>query len=106
MQIKEDDVDQQQENIFTTRCHIQNKVCSMIIDGGSYANVTSDTLVKKLNRSCIKHPRPYRLRWFNGCGEVKVTKQVLIVFAIAKYSDEVMCDVVPMHVSHLLFRRP
>jgi hypothetical protein len=27
---------------------------------------------------------------------VKVTKQVLIVFAIGKYSDEVMCDVVPM----------
>jgi hypothetical protein len=25
MQIKEDDVDQQRENIFHTRCHIQNK---------------------------------------------------------------------------------
>jgi len=50
MQIKEDNVDQQRENIFHTRCHIQNKVCSMIIDGGSYANVASDTLVKKLNR--------------------------------------------------------
>jgi hypothetical protein len=55
MQIKEDDVDQQRENIFHTRCHIQNKVCSMIIDGGSCANVASDTLVKKLNLSCIKH---------------------------------------------------
>ena len=31
MQIKEDDVDQQRENIFHTRCHIQNKVCSMLI---------------------------------------------------------------------------
>ena len=39
MQIKEDDVDQQQENIFHTQCHIQNKVCSMIIYGGSCANV-------------------------------------------------------------------
>jgi len=27
IQIKEDDVDQQRENIFHTRCHIQNKVC-------------------------------------------------------------------------------
>jgi len=58
IQIKEDDVDQQRENIFHTRCHIQNKVCSMIIDGGSCANVDSDTLVKKLNLSCVKHPRP------------------------------------------------
>jgi len=85
MQIKEDDVDQQRENIFHTRCHIQNKVCSMIIDGGSCANVASvasDTLVKKLNLSCIKHPRPYRLQWLNECGEVRVTKQVLIAFAI------------------------
>jgi hypothetical protein len=56
MQIKEDDVDQQRENIFHTRCHIQNKVCSMIINGGSCANVASDTLTKKLNLSCIKHP--------------------------------------------------
>jgi hypothetical protein len=54
----------------------------MIIDGGSYTNIGSDTIVKKLNPSCIKHPRPYRLQWLNECGEVKVTKQILIVFAI------------------------
>ena len=31
-QVKEDDMDQERENIFHTRCHINNKVCSMIID--------------------------------------------------------------------------
>jgi len=82
MQIKEDDVDQQRENIFHTRCHIQNKVCRMIIDGGKCANIASETLVKKLNLSCIKHPRPYRLQWLNKCGEVKVTKQVLLVLLL------------------------
>ena len=69
-------------------------------------NVANDTLVKKLNLSCIKHSKPYRLHWLNACAEVKVTKQVLIVFAIGKYSDEVMCDVVPMHASQLLLGRP
>jgi len=54
MQIKDGNVDQQRENIFHTRYHIQNKVCSMIIDGGSCVNVASDTLVKKLNLSCIR----------------------------------------------------
>jgi hypothetical protein len=34
----------------------------MIINGGSCANVASDTFVKKLNLSCIKHPRLYRLQ--------------------------------------------
>jgi len=37
---------------------------------------------------------------------VKVTKQVVIAFAIGKYFDEVMCDVVSMHASHLLLGRP
>jgi ABC-type oligopeptide transport system ATPase subunit len=32
-QVKEDDMEQQRENIFHTRCHINNNVCSMIIDG-------------------------------------------------------------------------
>jgi hypothetical protein len=66
----------------------------MIIDGGSCGNVASDTLMKKLNISYVNYPRPYRLQWLNECGEVKVTNQVLIVFAIGKYFDEVMCDVV------------
>jgi hypothetical protein len=30
----------------------------------------------------------------------------LIAFAIGKYSDEVMCDAVPIHASHLLLGRP
>jgi len=34
----------------------------MIINGGSCANVANDTFVKKLNLSCIKHPRLYRLQ--------------------------------------------
>ena len=33
--IKVDDIDQQRENIFHTRCYVNNKVCSMIIDWGS-----------------------------------------------------------------------
>ena len=33
-QIKVDESEQQRENIFHPRCHVNNKVCSMIIDGG------------------------------------------------------------------------
>ena len=46
--MKEDDIEQQRENIFHTRCHVQNKVCSLIINGGSCANVASVLLVEKL----------------------------------------------------------
>jgi hypothetical protein len=78
----------------------------MIIDGGSCTNVASTTLVEKLNLPTLKHPMPYKLKWLNDCGEIKVNKQVLISFSIGKYKDEVLCDVVPMHAGHILLGRP
>ena len=59
-------------------------------------------LQSPLNLNTIKHPEPYRLQWLNEYGEVKVIKQVLISFTIGRYSDDVMCDVVPIHASYLL----
>ena len=105
MQVKED-AEVQRDNIFHTRCHIKDKVCSMIIDGGSCTNVASTSLVEKLNLKTLKHPRPYKLQWLNDCGEVKVNKQVLVSFSIGRYKDEVLCDVVPMHAGHILLGRP
>ncbi|KAJ9699061.1 hypothetical protein PVL29_007911 [Vitis rotundifolia] len=55
-QVKEDDIEQQMENIFHTRCHINNKVCSMIIDGGSSTNVANTTLVENFNLPTLKTP--------------------------------------------------
>ena len=37
---------------------------------------------------------------------MRVTKQVFVSFPIGKYEDEVLCDVVPMQVGHLLLGRP
>ncbi|KAJ9536634.1 hypothetical protein OSB04_un000183, partial [Centaurea solstitialis] len=105
MQMKVDET-QHRENIFHTQCLVQGTVCVLIIDGGSCANVVSNEVVEKLNLHTLKHPQPYKLQWLNDCGEVKVTKQVLISFSIGQYKDEVMCDVVPMHVSHILLGRP
>ena len=78
----------------------------MIIDEGSCTNVANTELVEKLSLTTFKHPKPYRLQWLNDCGEVKVTKQVLVSFAIGRYKDKVLCDVVPMHAGHLLLGHP
>ncbi|KAF7808148.1 uncharacterized protein G2W53_040309 [Senna tora] len=94
------------ENIFRTRCRVKNKVCRLIIDGGSVPNVASTTMVEKLNLPTVRHPRPYKLQWSNECGEIKVDKQVLVSFSIGKYCDEILCDVVPMHAEHILLGRP
>jgi hypothetical protein len=105
VQVKEEESNQR-ENLFHTRCFVNNKVCSVIIDGGSCTNVASTYLVEKLALTTLKHPLPYRLQWLNECGEVKVTRQVLVALSIGKYEDEVLCDVVPMHACHLLLGRP
>ncbi|XP_058005436.1 uncharacterized protein LOC131181399 [Hevea brasiliensis] len=81
--------EEQRENIFHTRCTILSKVCNVIIDGGSYTNVASTTLVEKLNLPTLVHSHPYKLQWLNDDGDVKVTKQVVVPFSIGKYKDEV-----------------
>ncbi|PKI40717.1 hypothetical protein CRG98_038898 [Punica granatum] len=48
-------------------------------------------MAMKLGLHTLKHPRPYKLQWLNESGEVK---------------DEVLYDVVPMQVSHMLLGRP
>ncbi|KAF5470845.1 hypothetical protein F2P56_011333, partial [Juglans regia] len=105
VQVKEEESNQR-ENLFHTRCFVNNKACSVIINGGSCTNVASTYLVEKLALTTLKHPQPYRLQWLNECGEIKVTRQVLVALSIGKYEDEVLCDVVPMHACHLLLGRP
>ena len=95
----------QRDDIFYTRCFINNNVCSMMIDS-ECTNVVSTNLVEKLELPLFKHPKPYKLYWFNDCGEINVRHQRLVTFSIGKFSDEVLCDVVPMHTTHLLLGRP
>ena len=46
VQMKEEDaLEQQRDNIFHTRCHVQGKTCIIIIDSGSCSNVASTLMV-------------------------------------------------------------
>ena len=60
-QARSHDDDAQRENIFYARCKVKDKVCSLIIDGGSSTNAASEALVEKLSLPMLKHPRPYQL---------------------------------------------
>ena len=48
--------EEQRENIFYTRCTINSRVCSLIVDGRSCANVASITLVDKIQLKTEPHP--------------------------------------------------
>jgi len=52
---------EQRENIFHTRCTVSGKVCSLIIDGESCANVASKTLVEKFKLLVSPHLSPYTI---------------------------------------------
>ncbi|XP_068639431.1 uncharacterized protein [Aristolochia californica] len=105
LQAQEEKEEVQRENIFHTRCHMKDKVCSVIIDGGSCTNIASTSMVEKLGLTTLNHPHPYKLQWLNDSGEIKVIKQVVVPFQIDTYEDEVLCDVVPMQAGHLLLGR-
>ena len=59
------DKEEQRENIFHSRCTVGGKVCSLIVDGGSCANVASSSMVEKLCLQATPHPHPYTIQWLN-----------------------------------------
>ncbi|XP_027090356.2 uncharacterized protein [Coffea arabica] len=63
-------------------------------------------MVESLGLPTSKHPHPYRLQWLSENGKVRVYKQVRLPFSIGKYCDEVICNVVPMHATHVILGRP
>jgi hypothetical protein len=92
--------------LFQSRCKVKGQVCRFIINGGSYNNVVSATLVEKLGLQAHRHPHPYHMEWLNDSGIVKVTSMVRLPFSIGDYHDEVDCDIVLMQACHLLLGCP
>jgi hypothetical protein len=96
----------QRNNLFRTACKNKDRVCKVIVDNGSTYNLISTEMVEKLELETIEHPSPYRVSWLQKGHQVNVTKQCLVEFKIGGYKDEILCDVIPMDVCHLLLGRP
>jgi hypothetical protein len=98
---------EQRETIFHTRCTVGGKVCSLIIDGGSCANVASQSMVDKLKLMVTPHPKPYTIQWLNQSKGLQISQRCLLSLSIGKnYKDEIWCDIVPMDACHALLGRP
>jgi hypothetical protein len=96
----------QRNSLFWTTCKTKDRVCKVIVDSGSIDNLVSREMVEKLELETIVHPSPYRVSWLQKGHQVNVTKQCLVEFKIRGYKDEILCDVIPMDVCHLLLGRP
>ena len=97
---------EQRDNLFHSRCLVLEKVCSLIIDGGSCTNVASDSLARMLGLITKPLPQPFKLEWLNETGEQYVREQVAVPLSIGRYEDEVLCNVLPMDACHILLGRP
>jgi len=99
--------DEQRESIFRTRCTVKDKVCSLIIDGRSCANVVSLSMIEKLGLQATSHPHPYNIQWLNQSKGLQVNSTYLISLSIGKnFQAELWCNVIPMDARHVLFGRP
>ena len=96
----------QRSNIFQSQCIVQDKVCKLIIDGGSFTNVISSDLVHALSLSTWRLPTPRYMQWMNQSGTLKITHRARVKFSIGNYMDTVDCAVAPMSACHLLLGRP
>ena len=101
VQIKEAE-NGQRHNLFQTRARVNDKVCKVIVDGGSCHNLASTEMCEKLGLKLLQDPHPYHVQWLSDRGELKITHMVKVQFKIGEYVDTVECDVVPMKVFHLL----
>jgi hypothetical protein len=96
----------QRSRLFRTACIAKDRKCKVIVDSGSTDNLVSTEMVEKLELKTTKHPSPYKVSWLQKGHRVSFTKQCLVKFKIGNYHDEILCDVIPMDVCHILLGRP
>jgi hypothetical protein len=75
----------------------------LIIDSRSCTNAVSTDVVEKLGLDTIKHPQPYKLQWLKDRESIKVVSQAYVPFSLTKYEDRILCDIIPMTVTHIFW---
>ena len=96
----------QQTSLFRTTCKMKDRFCKVIIDSGRTDNLVSTVMVEKLELKTTTHPNPYKVSWLQKGHQVMVIQQCQVEFKIGGYRDEILCDVIPMDVCHILLGRP
>jgi len=87
------------------KCTLGKEVVSVIVDGGSYENMVSNELVKKVGLKKYKVKTPYNISWFKKGGEIAVKYRCLAPIQLGGYNDEIWCDIVSMDTCHILLGR-
>ncbi|KAK9671757.1 hypothetical protein RND81_12G052700 [Saponaria officinalis] len=95
---------EQRERLFHSRCKVNDRINTLIVDSGSCTNVIARDVVAKLKIPTKDHPKPYRLHWLDGNNGVMVKKQALVSLQLGPYEVEILCDVIPMNAWKAKYR--
>ncbi|GJR51282.1 putative nucleotidyltransferase, ribonuclease H [Tanacetum coccineum] len=57
-------------NILQSTCTILGKVCTFVVDPGSYDNLIAEEAVQILGLKTENRPKPYKLQWLKKGGEI------------------------------------
>lgn len=76
-----------------------------MIDGSSCTNVVSEEACKKLKLKVELHPSPYKVAWVNNTN-LPVQERCLVTCSLGGFTDQVMSDVLPLKVCHILLGCP
>ena len=84
---------------------VDNQPKKLVIDSGSCMNVVPASTVERLKLPIEPHPHPYKVAWIDNTS-IPVTQRCFVSFVSPNYSDSILCDVIPMNVTHILLGRP
>jgi len=86
---------------------VSGKICSLSIDGGSCANIASQSMVEKLKIAISPHPKPYSIQLLGQDKELQISSESLLSISIGKnYKDDIWCNIVPIDACHILLGKP
>jgi hypothetical protein len=95
----------QSKSLFKTICKSRGTYCKIVINSGRKNNVVSTKMVDKLGLRRLVHPTPYIVSYLQKGHHILVNEQCKVEFYIGSYKDEVLCDIMPMNVFHIMLGR-
>ncbi|XP_020693469.2 uncharacterized protein LOC110107535, partial [Dendrobium catenatum] len=97
----------QRNALFRTKCTVNGKVCTLLVDSGCTENVVSRAAVEALQLKTSRNSNPYKVSWVKKGVEMEITELCRVPLSIGKsYASEVVCDVIDMDVCHIILGRP
>eukprot|EP00253_Pinus_taeda_P023032 PITA_23032 len=97
---------EEEEHLFHSHRWVNGSPLQFIVDSGSQKNIISTEVMKHLGLLTIAHPQPYTIGWLHQGQDLCVSQQWCLPYNIKPFTDEILCDIAPLHVCDVLLGQP